>query len=173
VRRRQGRARPAAGDRAARRLEDLDGVPVININDVPLQGFNSIVKRGIDIAISSGALLVLALPFWLIAALVKLTSRGPVFYRQERMGLDGKPFMIYKFRSMYDDAEARPGRCSRARRPARTPIGSCCAGRTSTSCRSSGTCCAATCRSSARGPSGRCSSRSSRTRSRSTCCATR
>ena len=44
------------------RLEDLDGIPVININDVPLQGFNSIVKRAIDIAISAAALLVLALP---------------------------------------------------------------------------------------------------------------
>src|SRR2546427_733865 len=66
------------------RLEDLDGIPVININDVPLQGFNTIVKRGIDIAISSIALLVLALPFWVIAALVKITSRGPVFYRQGR-----------------------------------------------------------------------------------------
>jgi Undecaprenyl-phosphate glucose phosphotransferase len=91
------------------RLEDLDGVPVININDVPLQGFNSIVKRAIDIAISCVALIILALPFWLIAALVKLTSRGDVFYRQERMGLDGKPFMIYKFRSMFDDAEAETG----------------------------------------------------------------
>src|SRR4029077_15313211 len=90
------------------RREHLEGVPVININDVPLQGFNSIVKRAIDIVISSAALLLLAVPFWLIAALVKLTSRGHTFYRQERMGLDGKPFMIYKFRSMYDDAEAEP-----------------------------------------------------------------
>src|SRR5882724_2903076 len=54
------------------RLEDLDGIPVININDVPLQGFNSIVKRALDIAISGAALVVLALPFWAIAALVKL-----------------------------------------------------------------------------------------------------
>src|SRR5438552_9031407 len=61
------------------RLEDLDGIPVININDVPLQGFNSVVKRAIDIAISSAALLVLALPFCLIAALAKLTSRRPAF----------------------------------------------------------------------------------------------
>jgi Undecaprenyl-phosphate glucose phosphotransferase len=106
------------------RLEDLDGVPVININDVPLQGFNSIVKRAIDIAISCGALVVLALPFWLIAALVKLTSRGDVFYRQERMGLDGKPFMIYKFRSMYDDAEAETGPVWTIERdPRRTPVG--------------------------------------------------
>jgi len=91
------------------RLEDLDGIPVININDVPLQGFNSAVKRAIDIAISSAALLVLSLPFCIIAALVKLTSRGPVFYRQERMGLDGKPFMIHKFRSMSEDAERESG----------------------------------------------------------------
>src|SRR5262245_46524575 len=106
------------------RLEDLDGVPVININDVPLQGFNTIVKRGIDVAISSAALLVLAVPFWLIAALVKVTSRGHVFYRQERMGLDGKPFMIYKFRSMYHDAEAETGPIFASEQdPRRTPLG--------------------------------------------------
>jgi Undecaprenyl-phosphate glucose phosphotransferase len=106
------------------RLEDLDGVPVININDVPLQGFNSIVKRAIDIAMSTAALVVLAIPFWLIAALVRLTSRGDVFYRQERMGLDGKPFMIYKFRSMYSDAEAETGPVFASEQdPRRTPVG--------------------------------------------------
>jgi Undecaprenyl-phosphate glucose phosphotransferase len=91
------------------RLEDLDGVPVINVNDVPLQGFNSVLKRAIDIAISAVALLVLALPLFVVALLVKATSRGPVFYRQERMGLDGKPFTIVKFRSMYNDAERETG----------------------------------------------------------------
>jgi Undecaprenyl-phosphate glucose phosphotransferase len=91
------------------RLEDLDGVPVININDVPLQGFNSIVKRAIDIALSSAGLTVLSLPLGIIAGLVRLTSRGPVFYRQERMGLDGKPFTILKFRSMLDNAERETG----------------------------------------------------------------
>jgi Undecaprenyl-phosphate glucose phosphotransferase len=91
------------------RLDDLDGVPVININDVPLQGLNSIVKRAIDVAISSLALLVLTLPLALIAALVRLTSHGPIFYRQERTGLDGKPFTIVKFRSMYDEAEKYTG----------------------------------------------------------------
>ncbi|MBI3401925.1 MAG: undecaprenyl-phosphate glucose phosphotransferase [Acidobacteria bacterium] len=106
------------------RLDDLDGVPVININDVPLQGFNSVVKRAIDIAISGAALVVLAIPFWLIALLVKLTSRGEVFYRQERMGLDGKPFMIYKFRSMYEDAEAVSGPVFASEQdPRRTPLG--------------------------------------------------
>jgi Undecaprenyl-phosphate glucose phosphotransferase len=91
------------------RLEDLDGVPVININDVPLQGFNSVLKRMIDMAISSAALLALAAPIAIIFVLVRLTSRGPVFYRQERMGLDGKSFSIVKFRSMYDDAERHTG----------------------------------------------------------------
>jgi exopolysaccharide biosynthesis polyprenyl glycosylphosphotransferase len=106
------------------RLEELDGLPVININDVPLQGLNTLVKRGIDIVISAAALLVLAIPFWIIAALVKLTSKGNVFYRQERMGLDGKPFMIYKFRSMYEDAEAETGPVFASEEdPRRTPIG--------------------------------------------------
>ena len=91
------------------RLEDLDGIPVINVNDVPLQGFNSIVKRTIDIALSAAALLVLALPLGIIALLVRLTSRGPVLYRQDRMGLDGKSFSILKFRSMHDDAERETG----------------------------------------------------------------
>jgi Undecaprenyl-phosphate glucose phosphotransferase len=91
------------------RLEDLDGVPVININDVPLQGFNSVVKRGIDVALSAVALACLAIPFGLVALFVKATSRGSVFYRQERMGLDGKSFTIVKFRSMYDDAERNTG----------------------------------------------------------------
>jgi len=106
------------------RLEDLDGVPVININDIPLQGFNSVVKRAIDIAISSAALLVLVVPFSVIAGLIRLTSRGPVFYRQERMGLDGKPFMIHKFRSMYEDAELESGPVFASQDdPRRTPIG--------------------------------------------------
>jgi len=91
------------------RLEDLDGIPIININDVPLQGFNSALKRSIDIGLSAAALLVLAIPFAVTAIIIRLTSSGPVFYRQERMGLDGKSFLIYKFRSMYIDAERETG----------------------------------------------------------------
>jgi Undecaprenyl-phosphate glucose phosphotransferase len=91
------------------RLEDLDGVPIISINDVPLQGLNSVLKRLIDVAISAVALLLLTLPMGAIALLVRLTSPGPVFYRQERMGLDGKGFAVYKFRSMYSNAETDSG----------------------------------------------------------------
>jgi Undecaprenyl-phosphate glucose phosphotransferase len=91
------------------RLEDLDGIPIVNINDVPLQGFNSVLKRTIDMGLSATALLVLAMPFGIIALLIRATSTGPVFYRQERMGLDGKSFIIYKFRSMFHEAERETG----------------------------------------------------------------
>jgi Undecaprenyl-phosphate glucose phosphotransferase len=91
------------------RLEDLDGLPVINLNEVPLQGFNSWVKRGLDIVLSTAAMIVLAIPFAIIAALVKWTSPGSAFYKQERMGLDGKRFTVYKFRSMEKDAEDSTG----------------------------------------------------------------
>ena len=87
------------------RLEDLDGLPIININDVPLQGFNAWLKRSIDAVLSAVALLILSIPLALIATLIKVTSNGPIFYRQERMGLDGKAFTVYKFRSMEDGAE--------------------------------------------------------------------
>jgi Undecaprenyl-phosphate glucose phosphotransferase len=106
------------------RLEDLDGVPIININDVPLQGFNSVLKRAIDIAVSAVALMLLALPLAIIAAIVRLTSPGPTFYRQERMGLDGKAFTVYKFRSMYHDAEDDTGPIwAREDDPRCTPVG--------------------------------------------------
>ena len=91
------------------RLEDLDGLPIINVNDVPLQGFNTIVKRVIDVVLSTAAVLVLAIPVAIIALVVKLSSPGPVFYRQERMGLDGMAFNVYKFRSMTEDAEDSTG----------------------------------------------------------------
>jgi Undecaprenyl-phosphate glucose phosphotransferase len=91
------------------RVEDLDGVPIINIHDVPLQGVNAVIKRAIDVAVSAAGLVLLAVPFGVIAALIKLTSPGPVLYRQERMGLDGRRFTVYKFRSMYPDAERDTG----------------------------------------------------------------
>jgi Undecaprenyl-phosphate glucose phosphotransferase len=90
-------------------LEDVDGTPVINLSQVPLQGWNSMVKRGMDLMIAAAALLVLVPFFPLVALAIWLEDRGPIFYRQERMGLDGKPFMIVKFRSMRINAEASSG----------------------------------------------------------------
>ncbi|MBI4265052.1 MAG: undecaprenyl-phosphate glucose phosphotransferase, partial [Acidobacteria bacterium] len=91
------------------RLEDLDGLPIINVNDVPLQGINTWIKRAIDVALSAAALLVLAVPGALIALLVRTTSAGSVLYKQDRMGLDGKAFTVYKFRTMHDGAEDATG----------------------------------------------------------------
>jgi Undecaprenyl-phosphate glucose phosphotransferase len=90
-------------------VEDLEGVPIINLNETPLQGWNVVIKRLADIAVSAAVLLLFLLVFPPIALLIKLTSQGPVFYRQERMGLDGKPFTIFKFRSMTVDAEKHTG----------------------------------------------------------------
>jgi Undecaprenyl-phosphate glucose phosphotransferase len=106
------------------RLENLDGVPIISLNDVPLRGFNSVLKRVIDVAISGTALLALAIPFMVIAVLIRRGSRGPVFYTQERMGLDGKAFHVNKFRSMYFGAEDDTGPVwARDDDPRCTPVG--------------------------------------------------
>jgi Undecaprenyl-phosphate glucose phosphotransferase len=91
------------------RLENLDGVPIISLNDVPLRGFNSVLKRGIDVGISATALAALAVPFGIVALLIRRTSQGPVFYKQERMSLDGSAFEVFKFRSMYEGAEDGTG----------------------------------------------------------------
>jgi Undecaprenyl-phosphate glucose phosphotransferase len=91
------------------RLEDLDGLPLISINDVPLRGFNSVLKRVTDIALSAGVIVVGAIPAAIVSLLIKRSSPGPVFYTQERMGLDGKAFKVYKFRSMPVDAEDGSG----------------------------------------------------------------
>jgi Undecaprenyl-phosphate glucose phosphotransferase len=106
------------------RLENLDGVPIISLNDVPLRGFNSILKRAIDMAISGAALLVFGMPILILAAIIKRTSPGPVFYKQERMGLDGKAFQVFKFRSMYEGAEDETGPVwARDNDPRCTPVG--------------------------------------------------
>jgi len=64
-------------------------------------------QRGLDIAVAGSALLVLGLPMLIIAALIRLDSKGPALFRQIRIGKDGRPFGVYKFRSMHVDAEAR------------------------------------------------------------------
>jgi Undecaprenyl-phosphate glucose phosphotransferase len=87
------------------RLEDLDGLPLISINDVPLRGMNNVLKRAVDATLSASVCLVGLIPALIIAFLIKRSSPGPIFYKQVRMGLDGKAFTVYKFRSMPVDAE--------------------------------------------------------------------
>lgn len=90
-------------------MEHIEGVPIINLGDIPLQGWPWLFKRLFDLLFSVLGLIVL-LPFFLIiACVIKLTSRGPVFYTQTRVGLDGKHFKMIKFRTMIKDAEKETG----------------------------------------------------------------
>jgi exopolysaccharide biosynthesis polyprenyl glycosylphosphotransferase len=86
-------------------IEDLDGLPLINLTQIPLQGWNQIVKRAFDIAGSAILLLATSWLFPIIAWLIKREDGGPVFFSQVRTGLDGRSFELFKFRSMRVDAE--------------------------------------------------------------------
>ena len=105
-------------------LEDWDGLPVVHLTETPVSGWSGLVKRVLDVALSAGGLLVL-LPFLpLVALIIKMTDRGPVLYAQERMGLDGRPFRMWKFRTMRVDAEEETGAVwATSDDPRRTPIG--------------------------------------------------
>ena len=91
------------------RVEDLDGLPTINLSETPLEDWSRFVKRGFDLMVATLALVVLSPVMALVAFVIWLEDRGPIFYRQVRMGLDGKPFDILKFRSMRVGAEAETG----------------------------------------------------------------
>lgn len=87
-------------------VDDLGGVPLLTVRDIALRGWKLSLKRGLDM-IGSFVGLVFLSPFLLLTAiLIRLESSGPVFYTQVRMGLDGRPFPMIKFRSMRTDAEA-------------------------------------------------------------------
>ena len=75
-------------------VEDFDGLPVINLTQMPLEGWNSLVKRSMDVVLSALGLVALAVLFPFIALAIWLEDRGPVFYAQERMGLDGRLFRM-------------------------------------------------------------------------------
>ncbi len=90
-------------------VQDLDGFPVISIDDVSLKGIASAIKRGSDLLVATLGLVIFSPLLLIVAILVKLTSKGPVFYKQERMGLDGRKFSMIKFRTMICDAERETG----------------------------------------------------------------
>lgn len=87
-------------------MEDMNGLPVINIRNVPLSnGFNKVIKRVVDIFGAIVAIILFSIPMLITALLVKITSKGPVIYSQVRVGLHNKPFKMYKFRSMIVQTE--------------------------------------------------------------------
>ncbi|HEX7613824.1 MAG TPA: undecaprenyl-phosphate glucose phosphotransferase [Thermoanaerobaculia bacterium] len=104
-------------------VEDFDGLPVINLTQMPLEGWNSLVKRTMDVALSSLGLVAIAVLFPVIAVAIWLEDRGPIFYAQERMGLDGRLFRMLKFRSMRVDAEDDGARWTEENDPRRTHVG--------------------------------------------------
>ena len=81
--------------------EDLFGLPVINIRNVPLSNtYNKIIKRIVDLFGATVALIIFGIPMLLVAFIIKLTSPGPIIFSQVRIGKHNKEFKMYKFRSM-------------------------------------------------------------------------
>lgn len=106
------------------RVSDVDGLPVIHLIDEAAFDVRQVVKRAVDVAFSAVALVGLSPLLAVIAVAVKLSSPGPVFYRQERMGLNGRTFGMLKFRSMPVDAEAKTGAVwSKPGESRATPVG--------------------------------------------------
>ncbi len=104
-------------------IDDLGGLPLLSIRDVALRGWKLSFKRTIDLAGSLVVMILLSPFLLLVAILIKLDSPGPVFYVQERMGLDARSFLMFKFRSMRLDAEANGPGWTVKDDPRRTRIG--------------------------------------------------
>ncbi|HEV3366381.1 MAG TPA: sugar transferase, partial [Acidimicrobiales bacterium] len=88
-------------------VEDLSGLPMLDIAPASLSAGARFLKRSFDIVVSSVVLLVASPAFVVVAAMIKATSTGPVFFRQERTGRDEQTFSMMKFRTMVHDAESR------------------------------------------------------------------
>jgi Undecaprenyl-phosphate glucose phosphotransferase len=96
------------------KVKELEGIPFLKIKSIPLTFWGRISKRTFDLFVSA-LLMILLSPLWLLTiALIRLSSKGPIFFKQERVGLDGQKFTMYKFRSMkagseHFDEQARLG----------------------------------------------------------------
>ncbi|MGB3716376.1 MAG: undecaprenyl-phosphate glucose phosphotransferase [Candidatus Promineifilaceae bacterium] len=104
-------------------IDDLGGLPLLSIRDFAMRGYLLFFKRIMDIIGSIIGLIVLSPLMMLTAIAVKLESPGPVFFVQERMGLDGKPFFMIKYRSMHQDAEKQGPGWTTKDDPRRTKLG--------------------------------------------------
>jgi exopolysaccharide biosynthesis polyprenyl glycosylphosphotransferase len=104
-------------------MSSIFGTPLIEVNPEIMPAWQFSMKRAVDIALSAFALLVLLPVYLIFALLVKFSSPGPIFFSQERIGKYGKPFRIFKFRTMYTDAEANGPQLSSTTDTRITPIG--------------------------------------------------
>jgi exopolysaccharide biosynthesis polyprenyl glycosylphosphotransferase len=105
------------------KMSSIFGAPLIEVNPEIMPAWQFSLKRGMDIFVSICSLVVLSPLLLVLAICVKLGSKGPVFFRQERIGKHGRPFQIIKFRSMYLDAERNGPQLSSAEDPRITPVG--------------------------------------------------
>ncbi len=104
-------------------IDDLGGLPLLSVRDVRQRGWRLTVKRLMDVTVSAIGLVIVSPFIFAAAILIKLESPGPAFYVQERMGLDAKPFMMLKLRSMRQDAEADGPGWTTPNDPRRTRLG--------------------------------------------------
>jgi putative colanic acid biosysnthesis UDP-glucose lipid carrier transferase len=106
------------------RLEDINGVPVVGLLVTPFTGINGLIKRASDIVLAILIMILVAPVMLLVAIGVRLSSPGPIIFRQQRMGLDCSIIEVYKFRSMRDEQKVAPFRQATKGDPRITPFGS-------------------------------------------------
>jgi exopolysaccharide biosynthesis polyprenyl glycosylphosphotransferase len=106
------------------KMTSIFGAPLMEISDHYMQPWQKFLKRLLDIVVSCICLVVLSPIYFITAILVRFSSKGPIFYSHERIGIYGKPFLMYKFRSMYVDAEKNGPSLSSQNDPRITPFGS-------------------------------------------------
>lgn len=106
------------------RVQEIDGIPFLKIKSIPMNIWNRILKRAFDFSFAFTVMLITSPLFILLSLIVKFTSKGPVFYKQERLSMTGKKFDMIKFRSMVVDAEKNTGAVYVKKGDSRyTPIG--------------------------------------------------
>jgi Undecaprenyl-phosphate glucose phosphotransferase len=101
----------------------IDGLPIIGLRENPQFGVNNFVKRAMDIVLAGVGMVLISPLLLLLACSIKLESTGPIFYRQERCGFNGRRFMMLKFRSMRADAEKAGAAMTAKNDPRRTRLG--------------------------------------------------
>ena len=104
-------------------LTDVESEPLVDITSSRMPAWQQSVKRVFDVSVSLVCMIILLPVYAYVAVRVKLGSKGPIFYKQERIGYEGRPFMIYKFRTMYVDAERMGPQLSQVNDPRITPFG--------------------------------------------------
>ena len=105
------------------RLVEINGMPALSICDTPFYGLDAVLKRAVDIVLAGAGILCLSPVMVSVAAAVKLTSRGPVLFRQRRYGLNGEEILVYKFRSMTTTEDGPVVRQATRSDPRVTPVG--------------------------------------------------